>query len=158
LLHCDYLTFNRGSLVAGRDTPCGIQGGLRAFDAVEHQGQCLWRLPFIVAQRNPALGHGIAAYKPIEVELLYNGVGLDVLGIGYERFPEGLRKKVVDQYPRVNFKQEIAIQYKPGEVRRPPPWNIPHQPRLDWQMWFAALGAASQNPWFLRFLQRLLED
>jgi len=25
---------------------------------------------------------GIAAYKPIEVELLYNGVGLDVLGIG----------------------------------------------------------------------------
>jgi hypothetical protein len=82
---------------------------LRAFDAVEHQGQCLWRLPFIVAQRDPALGHGIAAYKPIEVELLYNGVGLDVLGIGYERFPEGLRKKVVDQYPRVNFKQEIAI-------------------------------------------------
>jgi hypothetical protein len=66
---------------------------LRAFDAVEHQGQCLWRLPFIVAQRDPALGHGIAAYKPIEVELLYNGVGLDVLGIGYERFPEGLRKK-----------------------------------------------------------------
>src|ERR1700682_489548 len=27
---------------------------------------------------------GIAVYKPIEVELLYNGVGLDVLGIGYE--------------------------------------------------------------------------
>src|SRR5271155_5146899 len=29
---------------------------------------------------------GIAAYKPFEVELLYNGVGLDVLGIGYEHF------------------------------------------------------------------------
>ena len=36
---------------------------------------------------------GIAAYKPIEVELLYNGVGLDVLGIGYEHFSEDLRKK-----------------------------------------------------------------
>ena len=29
---------------------------------------------------------GIAAYKPLEVELLYKGVGLDVLGIGYETF------------------------------------------------------------------------
>ena len=31
---------------------------------------------------------GIAVFKPIEVELLYNGVGLDVLGIGYENFPK----------------------------------------------------------------------
>src|SRR5271163_5237888 len=48
---------------------------------------------------------GIVAYKPLEVELLYNGVGLDVLGIGYERFPEELRNSVVAQYPRVDFKQ-----------------------------------------------------
>src|SRR6202030_2487062 len=40
---------------------------------------------------------GIAAYKPLEVELLYNGVGLDVLGIGYEHFPENVRKTIVDQ-------------------------------------------------------------
>jgi hypothetical protein len=32
----------------------------------------------------------------------------------------------------------------------------PHQPRLDWQMWFAALGDASGEPWFKRFCQRLL--
>jgi hypothetical protein len=57
---------------------------------------------------------GIAAYKPLEVELLYNGVALDVLGIGYERFPEDLRKKVVDQYPRVNFKQDIAKAFLGG--------------------------------------------
>src|SRR6202043_2938516 len=31
--------------------------------------------------------------------------------IGYEHLPEDLRKKIVDQYPRTNFKQEIAIQY-----------------------------------------------
>jgi hypothetical protein len=31
----------------------------------------------------------------------------------------------------------------------------PHQPRLDWQMWFAALGRP--QPWFLRLLVRLLE-
>src|SRR5271156_4699438 len=57
---------------------------------------------------------GIAAYKPLEVELLYNGVGLDVLGIGYEQFPEDLRKKIVDQYPRINFKQDIAKAFLGG--------------------------------------------
>src|ERR1700726_621609 len=57
---------------------------------------------------------GIAAYKPLEVELLYNGVGLDVLGIGYEHFPEDLRKKIVDQYPRINFKQDIAKAFLGG--------------------------------------------
>jgi hypothetical protein len=57
---------------------------------------------------------GIAAYKPLEVELLYNGVGLDVLGIGYEQFPEDLRKKIVDQYPRINFKQDIAKAFLNG--------------------------------------------
>jgi hypothetical protein len=57
---------------------------------------------------------GIAAYKPIEVELLFNGVGLDVLGIGYEHFPEDLRKKTVAQYPRVDFKQNIAKAFLGG--------------------------------------------
>ena len=57
---------------------------------------------------------GIVAYKPLEVELLYNGVGLDVLGIGYETFPEDLRTRVVAQYPRVNFKQDIAKAFLGG--------------------------------------------
>jgi hypothetical protein len=32
------------------------------------------------------------------------------------------------------------FRYKPGDLRRAPPIVAPHQPRLDWQMWFAALG------------------
>jgi hypothetical protein len=54
---------------------------------------------------------GIAQYKQLEVELLFNGVGLDVLGIGYETFPEDLRKKVVAQFPRVNFKQDMPGRF-----------------------------------------------
>lgn len=50
------------------------------------------------------------------------------------------------------------FKYKPGEVDRPLKWNIPFQPRLDWQMWFAALSDVEQNPWFYRFMQRLLEN
>ena len=33
---------------------------------------------------------------------------------------------------------------------------VPHQPRLDWQMWFAALGSYQHNPWFLNLVYRLL--
>src|SRR5262249_56543683 len=35
--------------------------------------------------------------------------------------------------------RDYEFRYKPGNVARRPLWNIPHQPRLDWQMWFAAL-------------------
>lgn len=57
---------------------------------------------------------GIAGYKPIEVELLYNGVGLDVLGIGYEEFPKDIREKVVADYPRTDFKSGIAKAFLGG--------------------------------------------
>jgi predicted DCC family thiol-disulfide oxidoreductase YuxK len=50
-----------------------------------------------------------------------------------------------------------GFKYKPGELARRPLWVEPHQPRLDWQMWFAALGSYRSDPWFLRFLGRLLE-
>lgn len=49
------------------------------------------------------------------------------------------------------------FRYKPGDVNRPPPWIAPFQPRLDWQMWFAALGNVGQNPWFTHFMERLLQ-
>ena len=52
--------------------------------------------------------------------------------------------------------EPYEFAYKAGDVRRPPPWVAPHQPRLDWQMWFAALGDASGDQWFQRFCQRLL--
>jgi lipase maturation factor 1 len=44
-----------------------------------------------------------------------------------------------------------------GDVRRAPPFVAPHQPRLDWQMWFAALGNYQQNRWFVDFVIRLLQ-
>lgn len=53
--------------------------------------------------------------------------------------------------------QDYEFKYKPGDVKRPPPWVAPHQPRLDWQMWFAALSSFQENPWFVNFMARLLE-
>ncbi len=54
--------------------------------------------------------------------------------------------------------RDYEFRYKPGDVARRPPWNIPHQPRLDWQMWFAALEDPRRLPWFQRFLQKILEN
>jgi len=49
------------------------------------------------------------------------------------------------------------FKYKPGALDRRPRFVQPHQPRLDWQMWFAALGNYQGNPWLLSLAQRLLE-
>ncbi|MBI4585831.1 MAG: lipase maturation factor family protein [Planctomycetes bacterium] len=49
------------------------------------------------------------------------------------------------------------FKYKPGDAARRPVFVAPHQPRLDWQMWFAALGGARQNRWFFALCLRLLE-
>uniref|UniRef100_A0A915ISG8 Lipase maturation factor n=1 Tax=Romanomermis culicivorax TaxID=13658 RepID=A0A915ISG8_ROMCU len=35
---------------------------------------------------------------------------------------------------------------------------LPHQPRLDWQMWFAALGSYQHNPWFISLVWKLLQN
>jgi hypothetical protein len=53
--------------------------------------------------------------------------------------------------------QAYAFTWKPGDLTRRPRFVAPHQPRLDWQMWFAALGGAVSQPWVGAFLARLLE-
>jgi lipase maturation factor 1 len=65
--------------------------------------------------------------------------------------------------------KSYEFRWKPGEVARAPRWNMPHQPRLDWQMWFEALrleqvqlatGAIDPryvSPWFRSFVTRLFQ-
>jgi hypothetical protein len=60
------------------------------------------------------------------------------------------------------------FKYKVSRVDQAPPIVAPHQPRLDWQMWFEGLNAIngdaydpekglnpSVSPWFITFLTRL---
>jgi len=53
--------------------------------------------------------------------------------------------------------QDYEFKYKAGDLKRRPAFVEPHQPRLDWQMWFAALGNYQSNPWFVQFCARLLQ-
>jgi hypothetical protein len=48
------------------------------------------------------------------------------------------------------------FKWKAGDSKRAPGFVAPHQPRLDWQMWFAALQDVRSNPWFVNFLAHLL--
>ncbi len=57
---------------------------------------------------------------------------------------------------RTNWKP-YEFRYKPGDVSKPLHWVAPHQPRLDWQMWFAALGDYRGNGWVVNLAIRLLE-
>ena len=53
--------------------------------------------------------------------------------------------------------REYEFHYKPGNLSN---WHVPmllNQPRLDWQMWFAALGTPRQNPWLSQLIEYLLQ-
>ena len=52
---------------------------------------------------------------------------------------------------------EYEFPYKPGDLDRVPGWAAPHQPRLDWQMWFAALSRPEYDPWIYDLVFRLLQ-
>jgi len=55
--------------------------------------------------------------------------------------------------------KEYHFLYKPGNVSEPlRPFVLPHQPRLDWQMWFAALGTYQHNPWLISLVYRILQN
>jgi lipase maturation factor 1 len=59
-----------------------------------------------------------------------------------------------------NGKDWLAYEfkYKPGDPKQRPEFVAPYQPRLDWQMWFAALSDPRRNPWFFAFELRLLQN
>jgi hypothetical protein len=55
--------------------------------------------------------------------------------------------------------QAYEFRYKPGDLYRAPPVVAPHQPRLDWQMWFAALRRDyAREDWFIRLVEALLNN
>jgi len=64
---------------------------------------------------------------------------------------------IVEGSDDANTWRAYEFKWKSGDVKRPLHFIAPHQPRLDWQMWFAALGYYHNHPWVRSFLIRLLE-
>jgi predicted DCC family thiol-disulfide oxidoreductase YuxK len=77
----------------------------------------------------------------------------------------GLFRVMTTQRPEIVFEGSddgetwLAYEFnaKPGDPARRPGFVAPHQPRLDWQLWFAALDYPRRDPWVLAFIERLLQ-
>ena len=51
--------------------------------------------------------------------------------------------------------QAYQFKYKPGPLDQRPVFNIPHQPRLDWMIWFVPPQFPEFMYWFDRFITKL---
>jgi len=89
-------------------------------------------------------------YERIEPFRIANGYGL------FRVMTKDRREIVIEGSADGIDWQPYEFKWKPGNVMRAPGWCAPHQPRLDWQMWFAALGSYEQNPWFVSLVAQLL--
>lgn len=57
---------------------------------------------------------GIAEHKEAEVALMYSGVGLDVMGEGYEQLSKSNREEIISVFPRTDFKKKIIPVFFSG--------------------------------------------
>lgn len=62
---------------------------------------------------------GVAEHKENEVALLYAGVGLDVMGEGYDDLTDEERHAVITAFPRNQFKQQILPAFFDGFKHKP---------------------------------------
>ncbi len=82
--------------------------------------------------------------------------------------PYGLFAVMTKERPELVFEgrdaggawRELDFRFKPDDPAERPHQVAPHMPRLDWQMWFAALGVARGDPyaprWVAGFVDALL--
>jgi hypothetical protein len=54
--------------------------------------------------------------------------------------------------------KEYQFKAKPGNPQRRPVFIAPYQPRIDWQIWFAAMSRPLDYPWTLHFIWKLLHN
>jgi len=110
-------------------------------------------VPFLasVGLRGAIPGPLAAVYRAVEPLRSTNGYGL--FAVMTMQRPEIVLEGSEDG---ASWKP-YEFRWKPGDPRRRPRFVAPHQPRLDWQMWFAALGDYRANPWLVSTMARLRE-
>ncbi len=72
----------------------------------------------------------------------------------YEVIVEGTNDQMITEGTKW---REYVFFGKPGPLDKIPPQIAPYHLRLDWLLWFAAFNQTAQDPWFLHFVEKLLE-
>ena len=122
--------------------------------------------------KEPLLRSIIPVFRCIQPFRVVNGYGLfrRMTGVGQQRIDYdsqwgwgGLPPSIVER-PEIIIEglfngdwHEIDFAWKPTSIFELPRQVAPYQPRLDWQMWFAALGTYQQNPWLIHLMKGILE-
>jgi Lipase maturation factor len=94
------------------------------------------------------------SFDPLDLVNTYGAFGT----VGKERLNvvfEGTDAEVPDDHA---VWKPYAYKGLPVDPFRPPPQVAPYHLRLDWEMWFAAMGTPSQYPWTLHLVWQLLHD
>jgi hypothetical protein len=94
------------------------------------------------------------SFDPLDLVNTYGAFG----SVGRERLNvvfEGTDAAVPDAHAKW---QAYPYRALPVAVDRRPVQIAPYQPRLDWQMWFAAMGTADEYPWTLHLIWKLLHN
>jgi len=94
------------------------------------------------------------SFDPLDLVNTYGAFG----SVGKERY------NVVFEGTEAEFPNDSTdwkpYPYKglPVALDERPPQIAPYQLRLDWQMWFAAMGTPAQYPWTLNLIWKLLQN
>lgn len=73
----------------------------------------------------------------------------------YELVLEGTEDETINQQTKW---KEYEFKAKPGNPYRKLPVIAPYQPRIDWQIWFAAMERPEQNPWLVHLIWKFLHN
>jgi hypothetical protein len=94
-----------------------------------------------------------AAFEPFNLVNSYGAFG----SVGRER-PELIIEGTRDAEPGPEARwRAYEFVAKPGDPKRSLPIVSPLQLRLDWQIWFAAMSSAENEPWLLHLVWKLLQ-
>jgi Lipase maturation factor len=95
-----------------------------------------------------------SSFDPLDLVNTYGAFG----SVGKER-PEIIFEGTDDDFITGDTKwKEYEFKAKPGDPNRRPPFIAPYQPRIDWQIWFAAMASPADYPWTLHFVWKLLHN
>jgi hypothetical protein len=92
------------------------------------------------------------SYDPFDLVNSYGAFG----SIGRERFEIVLQGTDSAEPTEQATWVEYDFRCKPGDVVRRPCSISPYHYRLDWQMWFAAMSQAQDEPWLIHLAYQLL--
>ena len=95
-----------------------------------------------------------ASFDPLDLVNTYGAFG----AVGKERFEIVFEGTVDVMITGATTWKEYEFKAKPGDPNRRPPFVAPYQPRIDWQIWFAAMGSPEEYPWTLHFVWKLLHN